>query len=100
MLMSGTVPEVWIEADGGHDMIRADAIVMLRLDDTGRLTAQLRDEAKVSVTLLEGPSGARPSDDFHRRLIRTVAQLADSSGAQLVRAREKGGVWRWVAEPL
>jgi hypothetical protein len=98
--MSGTVPEVWVKAGGGHDMVRADAIVMLRLDETGRLTAQLRDDAKVSVTLLKGSSGAHPPDDFHRQLIRTVAELADSSGAQLVHARHEGGAWRWVSEPL
>ncbi|HEX6968743.1 MAG TPA: hypothetical protein VF174_08050, partial [Micromonosporaceae bacterium] len=67
--MSGTMHQVWIEAGGGHDLVRADAIVMLRLDGTGRLTAQLRDDAKVSVTLLEGSSDAHPPDDFHRRLI-------------------------------
>ena len=97
--MSGTMHQVWIEA-GGHDMVRADAIVMLRLDGTGRLTAQLRDDAKVSVTLLEGSSGAHPPDDFHRRLIQTVAELADSSGAQLVRPRHEAGVWSWTSEPL
>ncbi|TDB74102.1 hypothetical protein E1264_41115 [Actinomadura sp. KC216] len=98
--MSGTAPGVWIAAGGGHDIVRADAIVMLRLDETGRLTAQLRDDAKVSVSLLEGSSGSRPPDDFHRQLIRAVAQLADSSGAHLVRARYEGGVWHWISEPL
>ena len=98
--MSGMMNQVWIEAGGGRDMVRADAIVMLRLDETGRLTAQLRDDAKVSVTLLEGSSGVHSPDDFHRRLIQTVAQLADSSGAQLVRPRHEGGVWRWTSEPL
>jgi hypothetical protein len=98
--MSGTVSEVWIETGGGHDMVRADAIVMLRLDGTGRLTAQLRDDAKVSVTLLQGSSGTHPPGDFHRQLIRAVAELADTTGAQLVRARHEGGVWRWISEPL
>ncbi|WP_165488325.1 hypothetical protein [Actinomadura formosensis] len=98
--MSKTVPEVWIETGGGHDMVRADAIVMLRLDETGRLTAQLRDDAKVSVTLLKGSSGSPPPDDFHRQLLRAVAELSDTSGAQLVRARHEGDGWRWVSEPL
>jgi hypothetical protein len=92
--------QVWIEAGGGRDMVRADAIVMLRLDGTGRLTAQLRDDAKVSVTLMEGSSGVQPPDDFHRQLIQTVAQLDDSSGAQLVRPRREEGAWRWTSEPL
>lgn len=98
--MSGTVPVVWVEAGGGHDLVRADSIVMLRMDQTGRLTAQLRDDAKVSVTLLEGSSGAHPPGDFHRQLVRAVAELADSSGAQIVRARHEGGVWRWISEPI
>ncbi|GAA0587332.1 hypothetical protein [Actinomadura livida] len=98
--MSGTVPEVWIEAGGGQDMVRADMIVVLRLDETGRLTAQLRDEARVSVTLLEGSADPRPPDDFHRRLIRTVAELGRTGGAQLVRARHDGDGWHWVSEPV
>ncbi|MFB4308546.1 hypothetical protein [Actinomadura sp. GTD37] len=92
--------EVWISAADGSDLIRADAIVILRLDATGRLTAQLRDEAKVDVTLLEGSSDARPPADFHRRLIRTIAELADSSGAQLIRVRQEGGAWSWVSEKV
>jgi hypothetical protein len=64
------------------------------------LTAQLRDDAKVSVSLLEGSSSSRPPDDFHRQQIRAVAELADFSGAQLVRARHDGRVWRWISDPL
>ncbi|MFC5752329.1 hypothetical protein [Actinomadura rugatobispora] len=98
--MNATVTEVWVECHDGRDLVRADAIVMLRLDEAGRLTAQLRDEARVSVTFLEGSSRGRPPGDFHRRLVRAVAELADSSGAQLVRAHHDGEVWRWVSEPL
>ncbi|WP_067792606.1 hypothetical protein [Actinomadura formosensis] len=93
--------EVWISAADGCDMIRADAIVILRLDKTGRLTAQLRDEAKVNVTLLEGSSGGgHPPADFHRELIRMIAELADSSGAHLIRARHENDEWRWGGESL
>ncbi len=98
--MRGTASEVWIAARDGCDFVRADAIVMLRLDRTGRLTAQLRDDAKVSVTLLEDSSDAHPPVDFHRQLLRTVAELADSGDAQVVTARQEGGTWRWVTEPL
>ncbi|MBO2458290.1 hypothetical protein [Actinomadura violacea] len=98
--MSGTFPEVWISAADG-DLIRADAIVILRLDKTGRLTVQLRDEAKVSVTLLEGsPGGGHPPADFHRQLIRMIAEVADSGSAQLISARHVDGGWRWISEPL
>ncbi|NKZ02343.1 hypothetical protein [Actinomadura latina] len=93
--------EVWISAADGCDMVRADAIVILRMDATGRLTAQLRDEAKVNVTLLEGSSGGgHPPADFHRRLVRTISELADASGAQLIRAQQEGDTWRWVSESL
>jgi hypothetical protein len=93
--------EVWILAANGGDMIRADAIVILRLDKTGRLTAQLRDDARVSVALLEGMSiGAHPPADFHRQLIRRIVELADSSGAHLVRAQHADGTWRWTSESL
>ncbi|MGP4022612.1 hypothetical protein [Actinomadura sp. 3N407] len=98
--MGATTSQVWIEAGEGCDFVRADAIVMVRLDKTGRLTAQLRDEAKVSVMLLEGSPGAHPPGDFHRQLIRMIAELADSNSAQLVGARHEGGAWRWVSEPL
>ncbi|MEV0664698.1 hypothetical protein ACIBI3_32035 [Actinomadura luteofluorescens] len=98
--MGGSAPEVWISAGEG-DLIRADAIVVLRLDRTGRLTVQLRDEAKVSVSLLEGASSdGRPPADFHRRLVRMIAEVADSGSAQLISARRVDGGWRWISEPL
>ncbi|QKG19867.1 hypothetical protein [Actinomadura verrucosospora] len=98
--MSGTLPDVWISAADG-DLIRADAIVILRLDRTGRLTVQLRDEAKVSVTLLEGSStGGHPPADFHRQLIRMIAEVAASGSAQVIGARHVDGGWRWISEPL
>lgn len=100
--MSRTEPEIWIEAADGHDLVRADVIVMLRLDETGRLTAQLRDDARVSVPLLEGPSGVRPPDDFHRRLLRTIADLDDGDrhGTWLAKARRDGESWSWAVEPI
>ncbi|MFG2002142.1 hypothetical protein ACGFNU_23620 [Spirillospora sp. NPDC048911] len=98
--MPSTATEIWIAGNDGHDMIRADAIVLLRLDMTGRLTAQLRDDAKVTVTLLDGGGTGHPPGDFHRRLLQTVAELADSSGARLVRPERDDKGWRWLSEPL
>lgn len=92
--------EVWIAASDGRDMIRADAIVIVRQDHAGRLTAQLRDEARVTVTLLDGSARVRPPADFHRHLVRTIAELADSSGAQLVRPHQDDQGWHWLTEPL
>ncbi|ACY95858.1 MULTISPECIES: hypothetical protein [Thermomonospora] len=97
--MRAAGPEVWIATADGRDVVRADAIVVVRLDG-GRVTAQLRDEARQAVTLIDGTTGVRPPPDFHRRLVRLVAELADASGAQLVRTVCDEGGWRWVAEPL
>ncbi len=43
----------------------------------------------------------RRPDDFHRLLIRVIAELSDAAGSFLVRAvhHEKRG-WQWVSEPL
>lgn len=98
--MPGTTTEVWIAGNDGHDMVRADAIVLLRLDDAGRLTAQLRDEAGATVTLLDGGAAEHPPADFHRRLLQVVNELADSSGSRLVRPHHDGKGWRWLSEPL
>jgi hypothetical protein len=97
--MSGTAPEIWIATSDDMNMIRADAIVVVRIDG-GRVTAQLHDEAKVSVTLVDGSAGPHPPADFHRELIRVVAELADTSEAQLVRPHYNDHGWRWTAEPL
>lgn len=97
--MSGTVPAIWIATSDGLNMIRADALVVVRVDG-GRVTAQLHDEAKVTVTLVDGTAGPPPPADFHRQLIRVVAQLADTSGAHLVRPVSDDRGWRWTTEPL
>ena len=97
--MSGTEPEIWIATMDDMNMIRADAIVVVRIDG-GRVTAQLRDEAKVSVTLIDDMAGPHPPADFHRELVRRIAELADTSEAHLVRPRHDERGWRWTAEPL
>ncbi|MBC6457375.1 hypothetical protein [Actinomadura sp. HBU206391] len=98
--MSGSAPQVWIAASNGRDMIRSDAIVIACLDGGGRVTAQLRDDARATVTLVDGSVGEHPPADFHRQLLRAVAELADSSGAQLVRPVRDDRGWHWVTEPL
>jgi hypothetical protein len=98
--MSGTTPEVWMMTSDGHNLIRADAIVAVRLEDDGTVEALLADAAQATATLVANSTGTPPPRDFHRQMIRTVARLADSSGAQLVRAHQDDRGWRWVAEPL
>jgi hypothetical protein len=97
--MSGTAPEIWIATSDGLNVIRADAIVVVRIDG-GRLSAQLHDEAKVSVTLVDGTAGPHPPADFHRDLIRVIAELADTSEAHLVRPLCDDRGWRWTTEPI
>jgi hypothetical protein len=39
--------------------------------------------------------------DFHRQLIRVIAELSDAAGAFLVRAaHDETRGWQWVSEPL
>lgn len=97
--MGGTPPQVWILAEAG-DIVRADAIVAVRLDTDGAVSARVRGEAKATVTLVAHTAGVPVPEDFHRQMIRAIAELADASGAQLVRAHHDDGGWRWTAEPL
>jgi hypothetical protein len=99
MMTSANAPDIWIATSDGRDLIRADAIVVVR-HDGDRVTAQLRDEAKVSVTLVDGTAGPRPSADFHRELIRVLAELADTSEASVVRPRQDDRGWHWTTETL
>jgi hypothetical protein len=97
--MSVITPEVWLMTSDGHDLIRATAIIAVHLDD-GTVVARLADAAQETVTLVTGSPEVATPPDFHRQMIRAVAELADSSGAQLVRAVRDQKAWRWVAEPL
>jgi hypothetical protein len=97
--MSANATDIWIATSDGRNMIRADAIVVVRMD-RDRVTAQLHDEAKVTVTLVDGSVGVHPPDDFHRDLIHLIAELADSSAAQLVQPCHDERGWRWTTEPL
>jgi hypothetical protein len=45
--------------------------------------------------------GEHPAADFHRQLIRILAQLSDGSGAFLVRpVYDEPHGWQWVTESL
>lgn len=97
--MSANATDVWIATSDGRNMIRADAIVVVRMDGD-RVTAQLRDEAKVTVTLVDGSDAVHPPDAFHRDLIHLIAELADSSAPQPVQPRCDERGWLWTTEPL
>jgi hypothetical protein len=94
---------VWVARDDGNDIVRAAAIVAVDIDDKGTVTARLGHGAAATVILADPArhNGAYPPDDFHRKLISTIAQLSDASGAFLVRpAHDEVRGWQWAIEPL
>ena len=96
------VADVWVVKDDGTEIIRAREIAAVHLDHDGNVTARLAGDI-ARVTLLSGRTShdERRPGDFHRELLRVVAQLSDSSGAHLVRpAHDESRGWMWVSEPL
>jgi hypothetical protein len=96
-------PEVWVGKDDGSDVIRATAIVGVGIDYNGNITARLGHSEGAVVTLANSgrQHGAHPPEDFHRQLIRIIAQLSDASGAFLVRpVHDEVHGWQWLTEQL
>ena len=95
--------DVWLANDEGTEIIRVRDIAGASLDYDGTYHGAIGgvDGAVVTVaghrTHHEEP---RPGD-FHRQLIRAIAELSDASGPFLVRAvhHETRG-WQWSSEPL
>jgi hypothetical protein len=97
------VAHVWVTKDDGSDIVRAEVIARVGIDDKGLVTAQLTSGDGAMVTLVEPGTqhGHHTPDDFHRQLIRALAELSDAAGAFLVRPvcdHEHG--WRWDSEAL
>lgn len=95
--------DVWIANDDGTEIVRAREITSVGLDYDGNVTVRLAGGDGGVVTVAGHRShheGHRP-DDFHRQLMRVVAELSDATGAFLVRAdyHETDG-WLWISEPL
>jgi hypothetical protein len=97
------VVHVWVAKDDGSDIVRAEEIARVGVDGDGTITAQLTSADGATVTLVEPSNqhGQHPPDDFHRQLIRVLAELSDAAGAFLVRpvCDEQHG-WRWNSEAL
>ena len=74
-------PDVWVAKDDGSDLVRAEAIVAVGRDYTGSVTVRLSGGEASAVTLVAVASheGKHTPDDFHRQLIRVVAQLSDAA---------------------
>ena len=96
--MSGFQSQVWVADQDGRALIRADAIVAVG-HAGGQVTARLAAVNEPEVLLATGSDDAPVPDDFHRQLIRAVAESADAGGAQLIRAHGDDG-WRWVTGPV
>jgi hypothetical protein len=94
-------PHVWVAKDDGSDIIRAGAIVGMGIDYDGHITARLSGGAGAAVTLVVPGARQHPPSDFHRQLIRVIAELSDAAGAFMVRpVCEEPRGWRWVTEAL
>lgn len=94
---------VWVAKDDGTEIIRARDIAAVSLDYNGNVTARLAGGDAALVTLLAHRThqDERKPEQFHRELIRILAELSDSSNAHLVRPvhHETRG-WQWTCEPL
>ncbi|HEY5989081.1 MAG TPA: hypothetical protein VIV12_22280 [Streptosporangiaceae bacterium] len=95
--------EVWVANDDGTDIARAREIASVGLDYDGSVTARLAGAEGAVLTLVAHRTHHdehRPGE-FHRQLIRIVAQLSDAAGAFLVRpVHDESRGWQWVSEPL
>jgi hypothetical protein len=98
-----TETDVWVAKDDGSDLVRAAAIVSVGIDYNGNITARIGRCGGLTVTLADPgrQRGEHPVGDFHRQLIRIIAQLSDGSGSFLVRpVYDEAHGWQWVTEPL
>ena len=97
------VTDVWVANDEGSEIVRARDIAGASLDYDGNVTVRLTGQDGGVVTLAghRAHRDEHKPDDFHRQLIRVIAQLSDAAGAFLVRPvhHETRG-WQWVSEPL
>ena len=97
------VTDVWVANDEGTEIVRARDIVGASLDYDGNVTVRMTgaDGAVVTIAGHRTHQEEHRPDDFHRQLVRVIAELSDAAGAFLVRAvhHETRG-WQWISEPL
>lgn len=97
-------PKVWIGKHDGSDIVRGDSIAAVGRDYNGNVTVRLAGGEGSAVTLTApGPHGGPLTPgDFHRQMLRVLAQLSDTAEATLVRPICDGEPpgWHWTTEPL
>ena len=95
--------DVWVANDEGTEIVRARDIAVASLDYNGNVSVRLAGADGVAVTVVahRAHHEERRPDEFHRQLIRVIAELSDAAGAFLVRAvHDETHGWQWVTEPL
>lgn len=95
------VTNVWVANDDGTEIIRARDITGASLDYDGNVTVRLAGGDVITIAGHRTHDEEHRPEDFHRQLIRVVAELSDAAGAFLVQPvyQEKRG-WKWVSEPI
>jgi hypothetical protein len=95
--------DVWIAKDDGSDLVRADAIVGVGRDYNGNITVRLSgcEHAVVTLVAESGHHGTHTPDEYHRQLLRVIAQLSHTAEAAVVRpAHDEANGWTWHVGPL
>ena len=95
--------DVWVSKDDSSDIVRAESIAGVGRDYNGNVTARLVGGEGAAVTLADpgAHDGSPTPHDFHRQLLKVLAELSDTAQSTLVRpVRDEQYGWRWVAEPL
>lgn len=96
-------PDVWIAKDDGSDIIRAATVASVGRDYNGNITARVSGCDQAAVTLVQdhGHDHGRTPDNFHRQLLKVVAELQDGAESAIVRpVHDAEHGWRWVSERL